>query len=168
MEQKEETRRRRKAQGKGFTGGLREIKVMRVPGDEDDEDNWIACNQRVHVEDGCMQENQVRYDQTRHPFPTPPMMEPLYSAFNGPEAELNSADLLRGAFPSPSSDPYMTSFLNNCRRPAGLNPQPLQISTEDHVHFWTKIGEQKGAEPHGLHNGHFKAGRCNISSLGTM
>ena len=29
---------------------------------------------------------------------------------------------------------------------------------DDHVRFWMKMGEQKGSEPHGLHNGHFKVG----------
>ena len=105
MEQKEETWRRRRAQGKGFLGGLREIKVQATPGDEDNESNWLTCTARRHVEDGCMQENRARYDQSRFPYPTPPMTEPLYSAFNGPFAEANSHDLLQGAFlpPTPSS-----------------------------------------------------------------
>ena len=158
MEQKEETRRRRRAQGKGFSGGLLEIKVQRRQGDEDDDANWVTCSTQRLVEDGCMRENSARYDQTRHPFPTPPMQEPLYSAFNGAEAEANSNDLLRGAFPSPSDDPFLCSFLNNCRRPESLSSQPLRVSTSDHVAFWQKMREQKGSEPHGLHNGHFKAG----------
>ena len=158
MEQKEETRRRRRAQGKGFSGGLTEIKVQCKPGDEDDDTNWVTCSTKRLVEDGCMRENSARYDQTRHPYPTPPMMEPLYSSFNGPNAESNSHDLLRGAFPPPSDDPFLCSFLNNCRVPESLSSQPLAITTADHVQFWQKMGEQKGSEPHGLHNGHFKAG----------
>ena len=159
MEQKEEIRRRRRAQGKGFSGGLMEIKVQRVLGaDEDDPSNWVSCTEQRLVEEGCMRENQARYDQTRFPFPTPPMTEPLYSSFNGPQAESNSYDLLRGAFPSPSSDPYVNSFLNNCRFPDRLSSNPLSVTLTDHVAFWQRMGEQKGSEPHGLHNGHFKAG----------
>ena len=104
-----------------------------------------------------MRENQARYDQTRHPYPPPPMSEPLYSAFVGPNAEANTHDLLRGAFPSESTDPYVQSFLNNCRRPERLSSQPLSVKLDDHVQFWQRMGEQKGSEPHGLHNSHFKA-----------
>ena len=81
------------------------------------------------------------------------MQEPLYLAFNGACAEANSRDLLRGAFPSPSTDPFVCSFLNNCRCPDSLVNQPLRVTTLEQ-----KMGEQKGSEPHGLHNGHFKAG----------
>ena len=108
MLQKEETRRRRKAQGKGFSGGLQQIKVSRpLP---DGGSQWATCSSKASVEAGCMRENQARYDQTRFPHPTPPMQDPLYSLFNGPEAEQNSRDLLSVA---PSHWKLMTS---SCRR----------------------------------------------------
>ena len=35
---------------------------------------------------------------------------------------------------------------------------PVEVTTEDHVAYWSKNPENKGSEPNGLHNGHFKAG----------
>ena len=156
MAQREETRRRRKAQGKGFSGGLQQIKVSR-PAPEGSP-QWVTCLSRRLVEEGCMQENRLRYDQTRFPFPTPPMTEPLYTDFNGPFAESNSQALLQGTYAPASTDPYLSSFLNHCRRPEGLPDQHLTVDLSDHVSFWSKMGEHKGSEPHGLHNGHYKAG----------
>ena len=156
MAQKEETRRRRKAQGKGFSGGLKQIQVLASASSASE--SWVTCTSRKLVEEGCMRENQARYDQTRFPFPTPPMTEPLYSMFNGPSAESNSRALLRGNLEPPSDDPVLRSFINNCRRPEKLSELPLSVTLEDHVHFWSRMKEEKGSEPHGLHNGHFKAG----------
>jgi hypothetical protein len=160
MLQKEETRRRRKAQGKGFSGGLQQIKVSRpLP---DGGSQWATCSSKASVEAGCMRENQARYDQTRFPHPTPPMQDPLYSLFNGPEAEQNSRDLLSGSFPLETDDIFLQAFLNHCRRPDHLLDQALSVELEDHVAFWTKMPEHKGSEPHGLHNGHFKAGATSV------
>ncbi|CAJ1968248.1 unnamed protein product [Cylindrotheca closterium] len=86
------------------------------------------------------------------------MTEPLYSDFNGPNAKSNSQALLRGLYEGETADPYLVSFLDHCRRPEGLEDQPLEVDLEDHVSFWRKMGEHKGSKPHGLHNGHFKAG----------
>ena len=158
MLQKEETRRRRKAQGKGFSGGLVRIQVAGNSTASSASATWTTCSTQRLVEEGCMRENQERYDQTRFPFPTPPMAPPLYSMFNGPEAESNSRQLLDGSLPVPSSDPILASFFNHCRRPAGLVDQPLHVSLDDHVSFWSRMSEHKGSEPHGLHNGHYKAG----------
>ncbi|CAJ1962768.1 unnamed protein product, partial [Cylindrotheca closterium] len=36
-------------------------------------------------------------------------------------------------------------------------PVHLEVTTSDHVYFWSRNPENKGSEPHGLHNGHFKA-----------
>ncbi|CAJ1944178.1 unnamed protein product [Cylindrotheca closterium] len=160
MAQKEETQRRRKAQGKGFSGGLQQIKVAQVA--QDGTSHWVTCQSQRLVEEGCMQENRLRYDQTRYPYSTPPMTEPLYSDFNGPNAERNSQALLRGLYEGETADPYLVSFLDHCRRPEGLADQPLEVDLEDHVSFWRKMGEHKGSEPHGLHNGHFKAGVASI------
>ncbi|CAJ1927568.1 unnamed protein product [Cylindrotheca closterium] len=156
MAQKEETRRRRKAQGKGFSGGLQQIKVAQVA--QDGSSHWVTCQSKCLVEEGCMHKNGLRYDQTRYPYPTPPMTEPLYSDFNGPNAEQNSKALLQGLYEVETSDPYLVSFIDHCRLPEGLKDQPLEVDLEDHVSFWRKMGEHKGSEPHGLHNGHYKAG----------
>ncbi|CAJ1940819.1 unnamed protein product [Cylindrotheca closterium] len=86
------------------------------------------------------------------------MTEPLYSNFNGPNAKGNSQALLRGLYEVETADPYLVSFLDHCRRPEGLEDQPLEVDLEDHVSFWRKMVEHKGLEPHSLHNGHFKAG----------
>ncbi|CAJ1953797.1 unnamed protein product, partial [Cylindrotheca closterium] len=91
MAQKEETRRRRKAQGKGFSGGLQQIKVAQVA--PDGTSHWVTCQSKRLVEEGCMQENRLRYDQTRYPYSTPPMTEPLYSDFNGPIVAWRSLSL---------------------------------------------------------------------------
>jgi hypothetical protein len=155
MQQKEETRRRRKAQGKGFSGGLAKIQVERLLPDGSSE--WITCSSKKLVEEGCMRENRARYDQTRTPLPTPPMSEPLYSLFNGGNAEANSHALLAGSFEFESPDPILHAFLNNCRRPSRVTEVPSSVSLEDHRYFWSKMPENKGSEPHGLHNGHFKA-----------
>ena len=104
-----------------------------------------------------MRENRARYDQTRTPLPTPPMSEPLYSLFNGGNAEANSHALLAGSFEFESQDPILHAFLNNCRRPSRVTEVPSSVSLEDHRYFWSKMPENKGSEPHGLHNGHFKA-----------
>ena len=156
MKQREEARRRRCARGKGFSGGLKAIQVPRT-GTSDVE--LITITDRMQVEQGCMDENRARYDQTRFPFPTPPMREPLYSTFNGEEAERNSQDLLNGSFDiPPDTDRYTLAFLNQCRYHKDFQPQQLEVTTAVHMDFWKKMDENRGSEPHGLHNGHFKAG----------
>ena len=157
MKQREEARRRRRAQGKGSSGGLRAIQV----------EHTTATGQRVTrtirdrllVEEGCMNENRARYDQTRAPYSTPPMQEPLFSTFTGPNAESTSMALMEGRFPIPSAvDPSTRAFLSQCRFAPGHSPVPVVITPEDHIEYWTKNPENKGSEPNGLHNGHFKAG----------
>ncbi|CAJ1938373.1 unnamed protein product, partial [Cylindrotheca closterium] len=84
MKQREEARRRRRAQGKGSTGGLHAIQVEeRLPSGEV---GLRTVSERSQVEQGCMQENCARYDQTRSPHMTPPMDAPLYQMFNGHDA----------------------------------------------------------------------------------
>ena len=154
MRQREEVRRRRRARGKGATGGLKAIQFVDPSSGE-----LLTTSDQQQVERGCREENTARYDQTRAPFPTPPMEEPLYSLLNGPEAENNSMDIMRGAFPFPEElDHPTTAFLSQCRFHSDFQPQQLSISTSDHVEFWLRMNESKGSEPHGLHNGHFKAG----------
>ena len=155
MKQREEARRRRCARGKGFSGGLRAIQVPN-PGSPND---LITITDQRLVEQGCMDENRARYDQTRFPYPTPPMKEPLYSMFNGAAAEQNSMDLLRGSLSIPPGvDNYTLAFLDQCRFHRDFQPQHLEVSTAVHTEFWRKMDENKGSEPHGLHNGHFKVG----------
>ena len=94
MKQREEARRRRLAQGKGSSGGLRAIQVehatplgvVRLE----------TITDRHLVEAGCRQENRARYDQTRAPYPTPPMQAPLYETFTGEAAEEFSLALMEG------------------------------------------------------------------------
>ncbi|CAJ1934788.1 unnamed protein product, partial [Cylindrotheca closterium] len=123
-------------QGKGFSGGLQQIKVAQVA--QDGTSHWVTCQSQRLVEEGCMQENRLRYDQTRYPYSTPPMTEPLYSNFNGPNAKSNSQALLRGLYEGETADPYLVSFLDHCRRPEGLEDQTLEVDLEDHVSFWYK------------------------------
>ncbi|CAJ1945827.1 unnamed protein product [Cylindrotheca closterium] len=146
MAQKEETRPRRKAQGKGFSGGLQQIKVAQVA--QDGTSHWVTCQSKRLVEEGCMQENWLQYDQTRYPYPTPPMTEPLYPDFNGPNAERNSQALLRGLCDAETADPYLVSFLDHCRRPEGLEDQPLEVDLEDHVSFWQTRRDLGGPHAH--------------------
>ena len=156
MKQREEARRRRRAQQKGSTGGLRAIQVEETVSDGSTRLRTIT--ERSLVEEGCMQENAARYDQTRAPYITPPMAEPLYTAFTGAEAETNSMALLEGRYALPDLlDPATKSFLSHCRFHKDHSPVHLEVTTADHVHFWSRIPEDKGSEPHGLHNGHFKA-----------
>ncbi|CAJ1938660.1 unnamed protein product, partial [Cylindrotheca closterium] len=106
-----------------------------------------------------MQENRARYDQTRSPYTTPPMDKPLYSMFTGEDAKRNSHALLEGRLPMPEGiDPYTKSFLEQCRFHQGHSMIPMEVSPADHTYFWSRNPENKGSEPHGLHNGHFKAG----------
>jgi hypothetical protein len=87
------------------------------------------------------------------------MDAPLYHMFNGEEAEQNSVALLEGRLPMPDEIDYPTrSFLSHCRFHQGHSMTPLEVSTDDHIYFWSRNPENKGSEPHGLHNGHFKAG----------
>ncbi|CAJ1933962.1 unnamed protein product [Cylindrotheca closterium] len=156
MKQREEARRRRRAQSKGSTGGLQAIQIeAHLP---DGTTSLRTITDRRLVEDGCMQENTARYDQTRAPYTTPPMAEPLYSEFTGDNAEINSLALLEGRYTLPDLlDPATASFLSHCRFHKGHSPVHLQVSKDDHVYFWSRNPENKGSEPHGLHNGHFKA-----------
>ena len=152
MKSREETRRRRKARNKGFSGGLRAIQV------DTGSHHRVTLTDRHLVENGCMQENTARYQQTFTPHATPPMSSPLYPMFTGPSARSNSESLLRGSLSLPTGLPQPTqAFLRQCRYPSGFSPTPLQVTFEDHVAFWQKNSEKRGSEPHGLHNGHFKA-----------
>ncbi|CAJ1968259.1 unnamed protein product [Cylindrotheca closterium] len=157
MKQREEARRRRRAQSKGSTGGLQAIQVEeQLPTGQVD---LRTLTDRRQVEQGCMQENRARYDQTRSPYTTPPMDEPLYSMFTGADAERNSHALLEGRLPMPDGiDSYTQSFLEQCRFHQGHSMIPMEVSPDDHTYFWSRNPENKGSEPHGLHNGHFKAG----------
>ena len=157
MKQREEARRRRRAQGKGSRGGLRAIQVEHTTASGQKITRTIK--DRKLVEEGCMNENRARYDQTRAPHATPPMQEPLYSSFTGATAESNSKALLEGRYHIPDElDPSTQAFLGQCRFAPTHAEVPVEITTEDHVAYWSKNPENKGSEPHGLHNGHFKAG----------
>ena len=154
MRQREETRRRRRARGKGFSGGLKMIQIERSLPDGTTE--RVSCSDQLLVEEGCMQENQERYDQTRFPFPTPPMRPPLYQEFTGPLAEDYVSDLLDGRWEIPPSvRPPTRAFLTQCR--SNLPPLPLRVDRNSNTRFWQRNPEMKGSEPHGLHNGHYKA-----------
>ena len=156
MKQKEEARRRRRARGKGFSGGLQLIQVDRWH--PDGTVTEVTLSHRPGVEAGCMAENSARYDQTRFPYPTPPMKPPLYQDFTSSMAEDHMQELLHGEYAISSSLDHPThSFLDHCRIPDGLCPMNLTVTQEDHNKFWKRMPENKGSEPHGLHNGHFKA-----------
>ncbi|CAJ1953819.1 unnamed protein product [Cylindrotheca closterium] len=156
MKQREEARRRRRAQQKGSTGGLRAIQIEeKLP---DGTTRLRTIIDRALVEEGCMQENAARYDQTRAPYTTPPMAELLYTAFTGAEAESNSIALLEGRYSLPGLlDPATTAFRSHCRFHKDYLPVHLEVTTSDHVYFWSRNPEDKGSEPHGLPNRHFKA-----------
>ncbi|CAJ1957791.1 unnamed protein product [Cylindrotheca closterium] len=96
MKQREEARRRRRAQSKGSTGGLQAIQIEEhLP--DGTTSLWTITDRRL-VKDGCMQENTAHYDQTRALYTTPPMAKPLYSEFTGDSAESNSLALLEGRY----------------------------------------------------------------------
>ncbi|CAJ1939978.1 unnamed protein product [Cylindrotheca closterium] len=156
MKQQGEARRRRRAQQKGSTGGLQAIQIEeKLP---DGTTRLCTITDRALLEEGCMQENAAQYEQTRAPYTTPPMVEPLYTAFTGVEAESNSIALLEGRYSLPDLlDPATTAFLSHCQFHKGHFPVHLEVTTSDHVYFWSWNPEDKGSEPHGLHNGHFKA-----------
>ncbi|CAJ1938407.1 unnamed protein product [Cylindrotheca closterium] len=119
---------------------LQQTKMAHVA--QDGTSHRVTCQCKRLVEEGCMQENRLRYDQTRYPYSTPPMTEPLYSNFNGPNAERNSQVLLRGLYKAKTQDPYLVSFLDHCQRPEGLEEQPLEVDLEDHVSFWRFVPAQ--------------------------
>ena len=157
MRQREEARRRQRARGKGFSGGLRAIQVERIS-PSDGTVHLETITDRSLVEDGCRQENRARYDQTRAPYPTPPMQSPLYETFTGEEAEEFSIALMEGRYNPPAGlDIPTQQFLSQCRFPQNHRPVSMEVTYEDHINFWSKAPEHKGSEPHGLHNGHFKA-----------
>ncbi|CAJ1956975.1 unnamed protein product [Cylindrotheca closterium] len=147
MKQREEARRRRRAQAKGSTGGLHAIQVEeRLPSGEV---GLRTVSERSQVEQGCMQENCARYDQTRLPHMTPPMDAPLYQMFNGHDAEQNSLALLEGRLPLPDGIKNPTrSFLSQCRFHKDHSMSLLEVSTEYHTYFWSRNPEHKGSEPH--------------------
>ncbi|CAJ1960586.1 unnamed protein product, partial [Cylindrotheca closterium] len=131
MKQREEARRRRRARSKGSTGGLQAIQIEEhLP---DGITSLRTITDRRLVEDGCMQENAARYDQTQAPYTTPPMAKPLYSEFTGDNAEINSLALLEGRYTLPDLlDPATASFLSHCRFHKGHSPVHLQVSKDDH------------------------------------
>src|SRR5210317_476621 len=156
MKQREETRRRRRARGKGYSGGLQAIHV------EHDSDLPAAgprtVTDRRRVEEACHRETSARYDQTRFPYPTPAMQQPLYDMFSGPNRERNYRLLLEGRLQIPEAvDSASTKFLDQCRFREGFSPLSMVVTPADHFRFWSKMKEDRGSEPHGLHNGHFKA-----------
>ena len=116
MAQREETRRRKKAQGKGATGGLKAIQIEHML--PNGSIRLITLSNPAQVAEGCMRENQSRYDQTRAPHSTPPMREPLYSTFTGEDAYMNVRDLVEGRMEDPDVDEYTRQFLHQCRTPA--------------------------------------------------
>ena len=125
---------------------------------EDDDGNiqLISVTEQHLVEDACINENTLRYDQTRSPYPTPPMQEPLYDDFTGPNAQTYIAGLLDGSYEIPTTvDKSSHAFLNQCRSP--LPPVRLQVDEKSNRKFWRRNPEMKGSEPHGLHNGHYTA-----------
>lgn len=66
--------------------------------------------------------------------------------------------LLEGRYNIPSSlDEPTKRFLSYCQFQPGHQPETMDVSYEEHCHFWSRNKENKGSEPHGLHNGHFKA-----------
>ncbi|CAJ1970513.1 unnamed protein product [Cylindrotheca closterium] len=86
------------------------------------------------------------------------MVEPLYTAFTCADAKSNSLALLDGHYSLTNLlDPATTTFLSHCRFHKDHSPVHLEVTTSDHVYFWSRNPEDKGSEPHGLHNGHFKA-----------
>ncbi|CAJ1954258.1 unnamed protein product [Cylindrotheca closterium] len=86
------------------------------------------------------------------------MNAPFYQMFMGDKAEQNSLALLEGRLPLPDGiDEPTRCFLSQCGFHQGHSMTPLEVSTEDHIYFWSRNPENKGSEPHGLHNGHFKA-----------
>ncbi|CAJ1938784.1 unnamed protein product [Cylindrotheca closterium] len=100
MKEQEEARRRCCAQQKGSTGGLQAIQIEETLQDGTMRQRTITnC---ALVEEGCMQENAAQYDQTRAPHMTPPMAEPLYTAFSGAKAKSNSIALLKGHYSFPA------------------------------------------------------------------
>lgn len=162
FQQKEETQKQKKAQGKGFLGGgMQVIQVEQVL--PSGQTVFIPKTSQADVKKGFMDKNSRRSDQTRAPFPTPPMQEPLYSTFTGEYAEEAMLQVLQGQW-QPSDidrdriDPITICFLNTCRYEASKKPIPLQISVNEHINFWSKMDESRGSEPTCLHNGHFKAG----------
>ncbi|CAJ1945732.1 unnamed protein product [Cylindrotheca closterium] len=87
------------------------------------------------------------------------MDKPLYSMFTGADAEGNSHALLKGRLPiTDGIDSYTQSFLEQCHFHQGHSMIPMEVSPDDHTYFWSHNPENKGSEPHGLHNGHYKAG----------
>ncbi|CAJ1970237.1 unnamed protein product [Cylindrotheca closterium] len=150
MKQREEARRRRCAQQKASTGGIRAIQIEeKLP---DSTQQLLTITDRALVKEGCMQENAAWYDQTRAPYTTPPMAEPLYSIHRA-QAESNPTALLEGRYSLPDLlDPATTAFLSHCRFHKDHLPVHLEVTTSDHVYFWSRNPEDKGSEPHGLHN----------------
>ena len=87
---------------------------------------------RQLVEDGCRQENRARYDQTRAPYPTPPMQSPLYETFTGEEAEEFSLALMEGRYNPPEGiDVPTQQFLSHCRFPKNHSPVSMEVTTSD-------------------------------------
>ena len=162
IRQREEARRSRNARGKGFTGGLKRINIpvgTRTRADGTEETLYQPCTTRPTVERGCATENIGRFSQTSRPFRTPPRRAAIFSKFNGKGAKRNSDAVLRGTYPTDDIEhPQLQRFLEHCRYPVGHRPLPATVTLESHTNFWAKMTEKRSSEPHGLHNGHFKAG----------
>jgi hypothetical protein len=89
----------------------------------------------------------------------PPMTEPLYTTFTGPPFRSNTKDLLHGVFDCLAAPTAASRrFLEHCRYPALVTTRlSSDITIDNRASFWRQMPEKKASEPHGLHNGHFKA-----------
>ena len=87
------------------------------------------------------------------------MQESLFRQFHGPLAKANTLAVLQGTFDTSAIQPaHMQRSLEFCRfSPQLRETLPASIPLEEHIAFWKKMKEKKSSEPHGLHNGHFKA-----------
>ena len=101
IRQKEEAGRIRRACGKGFMGRLCRTEVP--DGQFVDQEGraktaYRACTTQTTVEEGCRDENMLRFSQTFMPHCSPPMQPGVFRLLTGEEGRVNSEAVLMGTF----------------------------------------------------------------------
>ena len=116
------------------------------------------------VVETIMQVNSERFRQTET---TTLRKEPFRSLLGMGETEYAQAVLNGEAGVPEGTKPELEEFLKFLKRPEGVPPTRIQISTKDYDKYWKKAKERTSSSWSGLHFGHWKAaqGKPAISQV---
>jgi len=124
--------------------------------------NRTEFNQKVALEQACLDEAGRRFTQAKH---TPFLTHPLLDLFGETGNKKSVRQVLEGSFQPPhDSDPYATQFLAAVARPPNLADIPPR-SLEDYSLGWRKASKSTSSSASGIHFGHYIAGTFNPEIL---